>query len=205
MGFKRILVVDDSSFSRKNLVGILGDLGYEVEWSESGQNALQRIETDRFDIVITKLLMPTMDGWELLENARKSPSFEPGLTNSYPLPKFIYTTAQGDSATERKALNHGFTGSLIKPIEIQKVKPILQKVLMSDDEDFAIRFTGSDASMLKILAEKFGLDPKDLVNLLVEEVSLCGLGDDVNTGEDLKTFLLKRLRDNLLLLPGHAA
>ncbi len=67
---ERILIVDDE----ENLVAlfkrILQKEGYEVQCASSGEEALEKLETEWFDLVITDLKMPGMDGLELLSKAK---------------------------------------------------------------------------------------------------------------------------------------
>ncbi|MFN8612221.1 MAG: response regulator [Vulcanimicrobiota bacterium] len=63
----RILVVDDEATSRKMLSLYLSQHGYEVEMAESGQQALELLGVRAYDIVLLDLLMPGMDGFQVLE------------------------------------------------------------------------------------------------------------------------------------------
>ena len=68
----RILVVEDSDFFRKQLIGFFEAEGYQVEGFEDGAqawNALRRPE-NRFDLVVTDIEMPNMDGWQLTQHVR---------------------------------------------------------------------------------------------------------------------------------------
>jgi two-component system chemotaxis response regulator CheY len=65
---KRILVTDDNEQCRRTLVTILNEAGYSVDEAENGTQALSRVETSgwQFDLLITDLYMPDMDGLQLL-------------------------------------------------------------------------------------------------------------------------------------------
>lgn len=66
----RIMVVDDEATSRKMLSLYLSQQGYEVETSESGEQALQSLRVRPYDIVLLDLLMPGMDGYQVLETLK---------------------------------------------------------------------------------------------------------------------------------------
>src|SRR3989304_2708291 len=69
----KILVVDDEKEIREFLNKALSRLcGYRVDLAESGEEALRKIEKDRFDLVLTDLKMPKMDGLQLIAEIAKS-------------------------------------------------------------------------------------------------------------------------------------
>jgi len=68
---KRVLVVDDEQNSREGLSKILTKEGYSVRTAENGKKALLEAENNSFDLIITDLRMPEMDGIEVLEKLRK--------------------------------------------------------------------------------------------------------------------------------------
>jgi CheY-like chemotaxis protein len=67
---KRILVVDDESVTRKNVSDSLREQGYEVSEAEDGLHALELLDTDRFELVISDILMPRLNGFSILESIR---------------------------------------------------------------------------------------------------------------------------------------
>ncbi len=67
-----ILVVEDEHNLRIALEKILKDAGYEVLQTESGKEALRLCQKTSFDLVITDLVMPDMDGLELIQSLRRS-------------------------------------------------------------------------------------------------------------------------------------
>ena len=62
---KRILVVDDDRAIRDILSGVLSFMGFSVAVARSGNEGLDLFLKDRFDLVLTDLRMPGMDGWDL--------------------------------------------------------------------------------------------------------------------------------------------
>ena len=63
----RILIVDDEKASRESLKMLLDSVGYSTEIAESGEEALRLLKTEPFNIVVTDLMMPEMDGIQLLK------------------------------------------------------------------------------------------------------------------------------------------
>lgn len=67
----RILVVDDDQFYQEFATEILGEEGYQVRTTYTGEEALQLIKRDSFDVMLVDLIMPGMNGLELLERAKQ--------------------------------------------------------------------------------------------------------------------------------------
>ena len=67
----KILIVDDAQDIRDSLNQILSGAGYEVVQAEDGQNAFEAASSEEFDLIITDINMPGMNGIELLSSLRK--------------------------------------------------------------------------------------------------------------------------------------
>ena len=67
----RVLAVDDQRYFRELIEGLLTDEGYEVVTASSGEEALHLLEREDFDIVLTDLVMPGIDGTQLVERVKK--------------------------------------------------------------------------------------------------------------------------------------
>lgn len=65
----RILVVDDDANTRKILAKLLASEKYDVDTCEDGEHALARLRTDAYDVLLTDLVMPKMDGLKLVRAA----------------------------------------------------------------------------------------------------------------------------------------
>lgn len=70
---KKILVVDDSPFMLTLINDILSGLNYEVTTVDNGSDACQMVESTRYDMIITDMNMPVMDGLELTKQIRAKP------------------------------------------------------------------------------------------------------------------------------------
>jgi two-component system chemotaxis response regulator CheY len=118
---KRILIVDDSE-SIRELVGLtLESSGYQVEKGIDGQDAMRFLDGREFDLVITDLNMPVMDGIELIRQIRKSPSYAT-------VPVLMLTTeSQAVKKDEAKAA--GATGWIVKPFVQDKLLSVVKKVI----------------------------------------------------------------------------
>jgi len=117
----RILAVDDSAAMRQ-MVGItLSGAGHEVEQAADGREALAMAGRSRFDLVITDINMPKMDGITLVRELR-------GLDTYRFVPLLVLTT---EASTERKMAGKaaGATGWLVKPFNPERLLATIARVL----------------------------------------------------------------------------
>jgi len=117
----RILAVDDSAAMRQ-MVGItLTGAGHQVEQANDGREALQIAERQKFDLVITDVNMPNMDGITLVRELRS-------LANYKFVPLLVLTT---EATAERKQQGKaaGATGWLVKPFNPERLLATIAKVL----------------------------------------------------------------------------
>ncbi len=103
---------------RWSLTHALSQEGYEVVSVEDGRKAIEAAEAEHFDFIITDLVMPESDGWEVLKMTRQ--------TQSPPL--VIVITAKGNEDTEKIAKDRGAWAYVEKPYIIDKIKEIIRSV-----------------------------------------------------------------------------
>jgi DNA-binding NtrC family response regulator len=115
----KILVVDDEEGARELFFTILTDEGYDVTLASGGQDALALFQNNHFDLVVTDIKMPGMDGLQLLQEIRKGGSKV----------DVIMVTAYGEVETYLKAMSLGAAEYINKPIRIKELKRIVHKVL----------------------------------------------------------------------------
>ncbi len=115
----KILVVDDEAIVRESLRDWLSDVGYEVLTAENGPQALEIIQKEEPRIVIADLVMPGMDGLELLKMAKEiSPSIE-----------VIIITAYGSIPTAITAMREGAYDYIEKPFCPERVELLIEKLV----------------------------------------------------------------------------
>jgi len=115
----KILVVDDEEGARDLFNTILTDEGYEVSLANGGEEALGLFRNGPFNLVITDIKMPIMDGLQLLQEIRKMGSKT----------DVIMVTAYGEVESYLKAMSLGAAEYINKPIRIKELKQIVHKVL----------------------------------------------------------------------------
>jgi len=115
----KILVVDDEAVIRDSLRDWLTDTGYEVFTAENGSQALETIQRERLRIVIADLVMPGMDGIELMKRAKEiSPDIE-----------VIITTAYGSIPTAITAIREGAYDYIQKPFCPEMAEILIEKLV----------------------------------------------------------------------------
>jgi two-component system response regulator PilR (NtrC family) len=115
----RILVVDDEPSMREFLTICLRRAGHEAEAVAGGEAALERLDTHAFDLVITDLTMPGVDGMELLRRVMQRP--EPPLV--------IMITAFATTDTAVQAMKLGAYDYLVKPFEVDEIQVVVHRAL----------------------------------------------------------------------------
>ena len=123
MGSTRILVVDDEQNARDALRTMLNEEGYQVAEASDGEEALARMSEFAPVVVLADVRMPKMDGITLLRKAR-----EAGYDAA-----FVMMTAFGSIETAVEAMRAGAESFLVKPLDINAVLVVLQKVLEKKD------------------------------------------------------------------------
>ena len=117
MAFQNVLVVDDEESMRHLLTVILSDRGYDVRAVSNGEDALRELATRDYDLVLSDVRMPRMDGVALL---RKALDLHPGIT-------FIVMSAYGTHDTAIEAMKAGAYDYVSKPFKPDEVLLVLRK------------------------------------------------------------------------------
>ncbi len=118
---KTILAVDDSTSMRQMVSFTLKGAGYDVTEAADGQQALDIAKTRGFDMVLSDVNMPVMDGIELIKNLRTLPNYKF-------IPILMLTTEAGtEKKMEGKAA--GATGWIVKPFNPDQLLNTVNRVL----------------------------------------------------------------------------
>ena len=122
-----ILIVDDLPDNRHFLVSLLGDHGHRLVEAADGQAGLAATRAEHFDLVITDVLMPMMDGYELARQLRLDPA-------TSAIPVVFYSATYSEA--EARALAHaiGTSDVLMKPAVSAEVLRIVHRLLAGEPE-----------------------------------------------------------------------
>src|SRR5438093_6028979 len=115
----RVLVVDDEVNLKTVLVETLSEHGYEVVGYTSGHEALAALQEHNFDVLLSDLMMPEMDGITLL---RAGLEVDPDLIG-------IIMTGQGTVPTAVEAMKLGAFDYVLKPFKLQTLLPTLTRAI----------------------------------------------------------------------------
>ncbi len=119
MAKARVLAVDDQRYFRELIAGLLVDEGYAAETVASGEEALRALERSHFDVVITDLVMPGMDGSELVRRVKQRD----------PEQDVVVVTGVIDVATAVEAMKLGASDYLLKPFDGRALAVMLEELL----------------------------------------------------------------------------
>lgn len=116
----RVLVVDDSEVLRKIVGFNLSKEGFTVEEAKDGVEALEKMKSQKPDLVILDIMMPNLNGFEVLRRMRSDPE-----TSGIPV---IMLTAKGGENDAKTALQYGANGFLTKPFSPLKLIEEVRRV-----------------------------------------------------------------------------
>lgn len=125
MGHK-ILLVEDEADLRENFKEILEMNGFEVQSSSNALDALKALDEESFDLIVSDILMPTMNGYEFLAKVRARKE----LVNV----PFLFLTAKVSKEEMRQGMEGGAEDYLVKPIfELELVKAVNASIKKRQD------------------------------------------------------------------------
>lgn len=118
---KKILTVDDSASMRAMVVFTLRGEGFDVTEAVNGKEGLDKAKAGNFDLIISDVNMPIMNGLEFVTNVRQEANYR--FT-----PILMLTTESGNDL-KQMGKSAGATGWIVKPFDPQKLIAVVRKVL----------------------------------------------------------------------------
>lgn len=122
---KRLLVVEDTRVLAENIADFFRMEGYEVDISGNGMEGLRRLQGESYDLVITDLIMPVMDGESLVNEMQNF---------SDHIPVIVLTARHLDSAQQDSLRAAGVDLILNKTVEIDVLLDFASKLARRNDE-----------------------------------------------------------------------
>lgn len=117
----KILVVDDEPAILQMLKMNLEIEGYETILAGDGETAIKRIEFEQPDIVLLDIMMPALDGWQVLQRLQEMSLGKP--------PKVLVVTAKAGERDISKAFELGAVDYVAKPFDVEDLLERVRKVL----------------------------------------------------------------------------
>ncbi len=121
---RKVLVVDDDPVVRKSFDRVLSGKGYAVITAESGEEALRKLDEERYDIVYSDVRMPGMSGLEVAENVKARRPWTP----------VVIITGYGTEAAEARAKAAGVSSFLHKPLSPEMIEDSVRDTLAATAE-----------------------------------------------------------------------
>jgi two-component system response regulator AtoC len=176
----KILIVDDEAIVRESLRDWLNDASYQVFTAEDGHQTLEILEKERPDIVIADLVMPGMDGIELMKRAK----------DMLPDVEVIIITAYGSIPTAISAIREGAYDYIEKPFCPERVELLIEKLVKHQ------RLIEENYSLLQKLEERYRFEdiiaksPKmqrviEVIKVIAKSNATILITGDSGTGKEL--------------------
>lgn len=131
----RVLVVDDHAAARESMGHVLAAAGYGVEMCSSAVEALRIVEQESFDVILTDLMMPGMDGLEFMRR----------LAERRCDAQIVMVTAHASVATAVEAMRRGAFDYIEKPFRAEQLEQLVSSALSRGAND-SLRLAAADSS-----------------------------------------------------------
>src|SRR4029077_12080346 len=138
----RVLIIDDEEFHAETLAESLQRVGYECAIATTGSRGAKRMDHEDWDVILTDLKMPDMDGLAIL---RKAKQFLPDA-------EVVVITGHGDFKTAVQAIKEKAANYLTKPVDMAELRAIVDKAAQS------LHLARANRELKRQLDEKFGFE-----------------------------------------------
>jgi len=126
----RLLVVEDEAINRLSMKILMAAEGYEVGLAINGEQALERLAAEDFDLILMDVGMPVMDGLAAARIIRTAPEFQ--VKSHVPI---VALTAHAMDGDRQRILAAGMNGYVTKPVDMEELKDVIRNVLAGRDAD----------------------------------------------------------------------
>ena len=116
----KIIIIEDDESSREGLALLLKSIGYDVRGAGSGEEAFKLMATEQFDIIITDLFLPDINGIDILKQVK---------AHSASAIEVILITGHASAETAVKAMKEGAFDYITKPLNIDELRLIIEKAV----------------------------------------------------------------------------
>ena len=162
MGEEKILIVDDEKSTRTGLTMLVSSWNFQAQSAEHGENALALIPEFEPDVIVTDLVMPTMDGMTLLKRIKEDHPYLP----------VIVLTAQASIPSTVEAMKAGAYDYLEKPIDPARLRVVLENCIAHQKTLKEMQLLKSQLKQYGSFGEMVGQSPQMLeVYRLIELVA----------------------------------
>jgi DNA-binding response OmpR family regulator len=190
----KILIVDDEQNILLYLSEALEDEGYDITTKLNGQEAIEAVQVDAYDLVLVDLKLRDMEGLEVMRAAKES---DPDTT-------VIMLTGHGSLESAVEAIRHGAFDYLLKPVGVQDLKASLKRGLDKRDDSLQQKRLAKQARQFARAVLEGGDLPAPSENGVVRTDTKAADDERVNVGDvivDIKKHEVRRGSDLLNLTP----
>jgi len=180
----KILVVDDDPGSRQLYVSLLTPFGHKVIEAADGKEGLEQVRLSSPDLIITDILMPTMNGYEFVSSLREYPTMEK-------VPVIFNSATFLDHETRALGAACGVSLFILKPCEPEKALAVIHEALGLKIEKPVVRSPGQTGNAIPLLIDAFFEKGKQLDSVSSRLASLLELGLDLAHPHDLDALMTK--------------
>src|SRR5690349_12937879 len=153
-----ILVVDDRPVNREFFATLLGYRGHQILEAADGAEALKSVQNNLPHLIISDILMPTMDGYEFVRQLRADPS-----TAAIPV---VFSTAHYlDREARSLAEACGVTLTILKPAEPQEVLRVVDAALGINEQPTLVKNGDFDREHLRLLTDTLAQKTQELTRV----------------------------------------
>ena len=114
-----ILVVDDDKILNRNVCTYLNDCGFEAKGAFGAQEAYEEMYNNLYDLIISDIMMPGIDGYEFAENVRS-------INQRIPI---LFMSARDDLTSKQKGFRLGIDDYMVKPVELAELEMRVRALL----------------------------------------------------------------------------
>lgn len=117
---KKVLIIDDSASIRKSISYVLSQEGFEVAEAEDGKDGLAKAGKNNFELIVTDINMPNLDGIGFIQEVRKN--------QVYKFVPIIVLTTENQKSRMQEGKAAGATGWIVKPFSADKLISVVKKI-----------------------------------------------------------------------------
>jgi DNA-binding NtrC family response regulator len=176
----KILVVDDDPLLRDFLAETLSRASYRVRLAATGEEALEKVRREDYDIILSDVRMPNMDGMELLKTTR----------NFLPDAKVVMMTAYGTVKNAVQAMKLGAFDYVMKPFSIDEIELVLKRAMEHKRLELENRLLRSEVAEKYAFGNILGKSPQmqeifELVRTVASKKATVLVTGESGTGKEL--------------------
>ena len=154
----QVLVIDDDAVVGRSFDRVLSDKGYEVSTALSGEEALDTMNNNDFDLVFTDIKMPGMDGLEVSERSKERGPWTP----------VVVITGYGTEDNEAKASVLGASGFVRKPLTPGMIESVALKAV----NDAEVANAPEEAVVEKVVSSESEAETPKTINSMAKNIGL---------------------------------